>query len=423
MPDKQLQIEGFNDYKNGDKVLIRAKDNNDGTYSLSVSVSELLNKDIGTDAGGRARVSTITTLFDGKTLNQDDPLIWENVGTGTTTFIDNSTTLSVTAGKYMIRRGRHSIPYFSGKSQQIETTFDGFSSSIGVVKRCGYFSSNAVAPYDSQKDGFWLESDSLNNISLKIEKVGVVKASIPITQFDNYAAIADYDFDLFTVLEWDYLWLGGTKVRLFIKIDGEFVLIHTYKHAGRQSGTFIKTPNHSVRYEIRSTTGSDSFNAICSYVGTEGAIPDDGKPIALLNLAAIATNNAGIIYALKGVKKTSANRDVGVAIQSVAVSNTTTADSGMILVILNPTLSAPLTYANKSRISEGTATNQTVTPNTGRIIAAIPSGTTGQAGGLNNTILAQIGMSIQDVSDEIVLAYLATSASQSVHGALTIREY
>lgn len=390
---------------------------------MAVSVSELLNKEINTDAGGRTRVSTITTLFDGKTLNQDDPLIWENVGTGTATFTDNGVNLAVTAGQYMIRRGRHSIPYFAGKSQQIETTFDGFASSTGVIKRCGYFSSNETAPYNSQKDGFWLESDETNNISLVIEKVGVTKASIPITQFDNYQAIANYNFDLFTVLEWDFLWLGGTKVRLFVKIDGVFVLVHTYKHAGKQADTFIKSPNHSVRYEIRSTTGTDSFDAICSYVGTEGAIPDDGKPIALINLSSIATNNAGTIYALKGVKKTVANRDISVAIQSVAVSNTTTADIGMILVIVNPTLSAPLTYVNKSRISEGTATNQTVTPNTGRIIAAIPSGATGQAGGLNNTILAQIGMSIQDVSDEIVLAYLATSSNQSVHGALTVREY
>lgn len=142
----------------------------------------------------------------------------------------------------------------------------------------------------------------------------------------------------------------------------------------------------------------------------------------MINLSPITTNNAGTIYALKGVKKTGANRDIGVAIQSVSVSNTTTSDMGMILVIVNPALSAPLTYVNRSRISEGTATNQTVTPNTGRVIAAIPSGATGQSSGLNNTILAQIGMSIQDVSDEIVLAYLATSSIQSVHGALTVRE-
>lgn len=381
------------------------------------------NREINTDAGGRTRVASITTLFDGKTLNQDDDLIWENAGTGTATFGDNCTNLAVTTGQYMLRRGRHSIPYFSGKSQQIETTFDLFASSAGVIKRVGYFSSNAIAPYDSERDGFWLESDASNNISLKIEKIGVIKANIPITQWDNYEAVANYDFDLFTVLEWDFLWLGGTKVRLFVKIGGEFVLVHTYKHAGEQADTFIKSPNQSVRYEIRSTTGTGSFDAICSYVGTEGAIPDDGKPIVLFNSTAITANTVGTIYALKGVKKTVANRDISVAIQAVSVANTATTNTGLILVILNPTLSAPLTYADKSRLSEGTATNQTVTANTGRVIAAIPAGTTGQAGGLNNTILAQIGMSIQNVSDEIVLAYLSTSLNQTLYGAITVREY
>lgn len=380
-------------------------------------------KNINYDAGGRSRVSTITTLFDGKTLNEDDPILWENVGSGSTSFVENGTILSANSNEYIIRRGRHSIPYFSGKSQLVETTFDGFGDDVNVIKRAGYFSSNPIAPYDLEKDGFWLEKDEANNILLKVERIGVVKAEVPFEQWDNYEVLKDYDFDNFTVLLWDFLWLGGTEVRLFIKTKDGFFPAHTYIHAGATTGTFIESPNKSVRYELRSIGGTGTLNAICSQVGTEGAIPDDGKSLVLYNSAEIAAGTKGVIYALKGVKKRIDNRDIAVAIQSVSVSNTTANDTGIILLIINPTLSAPINYVNNGKVSDGTATNQTVTPNTGRIIAAFPSGLTGQGSGINNTIYAQIAMDIDNTSDELILAYLSTSGNQSVYGVMTIKEY
>lgn len=382
------------------------------------------NTEVTRDAGGRSRIATMTTLFDGKTLNQDDTLLWENVGTGTATFSNNAVKLGVSNGQYMIRRGRHTLPYFSGKSTIMEITFDNFAVQTGVTKRVGYFSSSAVAPYDTFFDGFFLENDGAT-ISLKVSNDGKEVATIPLANWDNAQYFAGYNWDNFTIVLFDFLWLGGSELRMFIKTVDGFVLAHTYKHASTTVGTFIKSPNQSIRYEIRGVSGAGTFNTICSQVSTEGAVPDDGKSIVLHRTGAtgIATNAVGTIYALIGVKKTPANRDISVAIQAVAVANTAVSDTGLILVILNPTLSAPLTYTNKSKISEGTATNQTVIANTGRVLAAVPSGATGQAGGLNNTILAQIGMSIANVSDEIVLAYMATSATQAVYGALTIKEY
>jgi hypothetical protein len=123
------------------------------------------------------------------------------------------------------------------------------------------------------------------------------------------------------------------------------------------------------------------------------------------------------------VKKTAAFRETAVSVTAAAVANIATSDVGMLMVILNPTLSAPLTYANNSRVSEGTATNQTVTAGTGRVLSAVPAGTTGAGFNLNDSILLNIGMSAADVSDEIVLAYMSTSANQSVYGALTVKEF
>jgi len=117
-----------------------------------------LNKEINTDAGGRTRVSTLTTLFDGKTLNSDDALSWETVGTGSSALSGNKVTLSVTVGQYRIRRSRRYLPYYSGKSQIIETTFDGFDSVTGLVERVGYFSSDGTGDYSTTLDGFFLEN-------------------------------------------------------------------------------------------------------------------------------------------------------------------------------------------------------------------------------------------------------------------------
>jgi hypothetical protein len=386
------------------------------------------NREVNTDAGGRTRTSHITTLFDGKTLSVDDGLLWGNTGTGTATFLggntaeDNTTRLNVTAGQYIIRYGKHVCPYFSGKSQRVETTFDTFATTTGLVKRSGYFSSSPVAPYNTVKDGFWLESDN-GAISLEIEKQGVVTASIPFTSFDNYEKLQNYNFNNFTVLLWDFLWLGGTEVRLFVKTEDGFILAHTYKHSSTKQGTFIKTPNHSVRYEIRSTTGVGTFNAICSEVATEGAFPEAGKPKVLINTTAVTTNTVGTIFVLKGVKKLAQFRDIVITATRASISNSTTNDIGTGFVIINPTLSAPLTYATNGVISEGTGTGQTVVPGTGRIIAAFPSGNAGSISGANDSLLSSIDMNIDNVSGEIILAYMPTTSNQAVFGTLTVKEY
>lgn len=50
-------------------------------YPIKSYVPYPNNTEANTDAGGRIRVSMMTTLFDGKCL-ADDALIWENIGNG-----------------------------------------------------------------------------------------------------------------------------------------------------------------------------------------------------------------------------------------------------------------------------------------------------------------------------------------------------
>ena len=58
------------------------------------------------DASGRARVSELTTLFDGKTIGADDTQLWGIAGTGTNTFTNNTNVMSVTANQFLIRSSK-----------------------------------------------------------------------------------------------------------------------------------------------------------------------------------------------------------------------------------------------------------------------------------------------------------------------------
>jgi len=114
-----------------------------GTQKATIKFSE---DQITKTASGALMVNNPFILFDGKTLNEDKPLLWQNTGTGTFTFQGNKMKMDVTSGQYCIRQSKRRIPYFSGYPLFIEKTFDFASLQTNVIKRDGYFSSNAVAP-------------------------------------------------------------------------------------------------------------------------------------------------------------------------------------------------------------------------------------------------------------------------------------
>lgn len=378
------------------------------------------------DAAGRQRNSLITTLFDGKTLTADDTNIWETVGTGTSGLVNNKFGMSVTSGQFVIRRSKSYISYFSGKSLIVELTMDGFQSEVNTIKRAGYFSSNTTTPWDTTKDGFWLENDGIT-ISLQIQNSGVSILSLPLYKWDNYDKIKNYDWSKFTVLHFDFLWLGGTALRLFIVQDGQFILAHTFKHAGKNVGTFIKSPSQNVRYELRSSTGTGSMNAICSQVATEGSLDESGKPLAIFNSALVSCNVVGTVYAVKGIKKNPTYRDTPVQITGFSVSSTQTNTSGVLLLIKNPTLSVGLTYANNSRISDGSPTTPstppTITLGTGQVISAVAVGQNGSGTELSKSYLNFLAITISDVSDEYIIAFEPSVATQSINAVIVVKEY
>jgi hypothetical protein len=375
---------------------------------------------------GQTRSAQTLTLFDGKILNAEDAYKWDTKGTGTATYGDNAVNLTVTNGQYLVRQSRFFTPYFSGKPQIVEGTHINFAIEAGKVKRFGYFSSNAVAPYDSNKDGFWIEADGVtdNTYKLVTSNDGTLTHSIAWTDWDDYDAIRTYDWSKFTVKKADFLWLGGAGLRLFMVVDGVFRLVHTINnHAGYKATLIFKSPNQPVRYEIRSTSGSGSFNTICSQVSTEGAtITEAGEGVAIYT-PGIACNSVGTIYALCGMRKVAAYRNHFIPVAEFGCTQTAgNTDSGVLMLLINPTLSGALTWTANSRIETAIASNQTVT-NVGRILKAVPFSGAGIAAQAPSAALRVLGVGIDNTMSELIVAFAPLSANQSVSGSMQAVEY
>lgn len=376
----------------------------------------------GYTADGRTRSADLTPLFDGKVLFAEDNELFTSGGTGTATWINQSVVLSVAPGQYEIRQSRQYFPYASGYPKVAEITFQDFQLQAGVIKRYGLFSSSATAPYTANYDGWYVESNGDDNTYyLVVVNNGTEKLRLPWTQWSGYANIADYNWENFTVTLTDFLWLGGAVLRTFLKTDVGFVLAHQFDYSGTAKGVFMRSPNQPLRYEIRSTTGSGTFTTICSQVATEGAVSVTGKTSAIFNSTPLNTNTVGVTYALRGVRSLASRRDAAVRINSFGAA-ITTADSGILLLLRNPTLSAPLAWATVGDFQEGTATTQTVN-NLGWVVAAFPMNAAGTAVSIPNSSLSWLSIDLNNVPDEFILAYTALTTNQAVGGTISLTQY
>jgi hypothetical protein len=387
-----------------------------------------LSTPISYDASNRLRVGQLTTLGDLKTLSYDDTLLLENVGTGTQVWGTNKCALAVASnGQYSIRRSKQYFPYFSGKSQQIEITQDNFQTETNVIKRVGYFSSAATGDYSTVYDGIMLEDDGTTK-RLKTFRAGVETLNVAIADWNGDPYLQTYDWSKFTVLEFDFLWLGGANLRLFVKTDRGFTLAHTHSHAGLLTDLFMLSPNQTVRWEIRSTGGTGQLNAICAQVSTEGSINESGKQRSVSNgstgviLAAIGTT-----YPILAVRKSATHRTKSVKLFGAGAFVTTANDQLLISLHLNPTLSAPLTYgavansAVESAVGNGTIT--ATAPGTVLYSAYLAQNSILPANILDMDFLSYIGMSIADVSDQLVLCGTPVTASITTLGVLNFKEF
>lgn len=387
--------------------------------------------DFQSDAGGRVRMSALTTLGDYKILGYDRVNKWQSVGTGTGTYSLNKFPMSVTSGQYYIRQTRRFHPYFSGKSSMIEETFYEFSPQANVTKRIGYFSSSAVAPYSSTLDGFWIESAN-NTITLKSSRAGTETLSVTLDNMSGYNNLAEYKnlatWDNFTVVLFDFLWLGGAVLRLWVKTTAGFVLAHQFDYAGTAPDVFILSPNQPCRYEIVSTTGSGSLTYVCAEVATEGSVNESGSSRFVdTSSTLITTTTNGVIYPIKAIRKQSVYRDIGVLIDNIDVMVGSANDKCVWSLQLNPTFSAPLTFANlaNSPIQQASGNGTITVSGAGEILAggSVQSGAPLSLAQLDLNYLAWVGSAIDNTMDIYALCITPISGSMTVYGGIGFKIY
>lgn len=397
------------------------------TNSLLTDISKATTtRSFSLDAGARARVSTITTLGDYKTLGADEALLLENVGTGTGTWANNQYGMSVTSGQYLIRKSKKFHPYFSGKSQQVELTLINFSGSVSLV---------------------------VQNNGTDVFRV---------SQMDwNMNPLPDHDWSKFNVIIFDFLWLGGAMLRTFVVTAEGIVLVDIRTIAGSVAGTIFKSPNQPVRYEIRSdgttttkrvgyfssntvapfnsnkdgvwlesmsTSATGSMTCVCSQVSTEGSIEESGKVRSVhTGTTGIPLASIGTTYPIKALRLNSTFFDRYVKLTGVSSYVNSTNDVLLLTVQLNPTLSAPLTYTSVSNSAAQEATgNGTITvttPGTVLFSQIVRVDSIYSSNIFLQDFLSVLGITVAGVSDQLVLCGTPITASVTSFGSINYKEY
>lgn len=265
---------------------------------LSETETRILNEK---DASGNAIVSQRSILGSYLMDSNNIANILNRKGTGTQNYSNGVNTMSVTAGQYAVCESYQRHPYFPGFSQEIEITTDNFHSETNVTKKVGLFTTDFGTPYNVNYDGVYIESTGTTHTLVIANGNTGTEVKINSSQWDNQTL--SINWNLFNIFKINFLYLGGSQVRFYIFNNGEFKLLHTYKHANQIAGTIFQSPALPVRWEIRSTTGSGSLGQICATVTTAGAQNLVGSQLTTpIYTGSVNANVTGVTYILKAIR-------------------------------------------------------------------------------------------------------------------------
>lgn len=381
------------------------------------------------DAAGRIRVGEPTTLGDYKQTGFQRTLMLNNAGNGSAVWGANKLSLSVAgAAQYQVMQSKRVHPYFSGKSQLIEITSDHMQHEENVLKRWGYYSSSVAAPYEDTLDGFWLESDG-DDYYLVASRAGTETVRVPSQGWDNWTDLNRYNWQFFSVIFFDFLWLGGAVLRLWVKTEAGFILAHTVNWSGSEEDVFILNPSQPLRVEIRGTgAGGGQLRYVCAQVATEGQIGESGQGFSVdTGTPEVVMSSVDTTYPLIAVRKKAARLEAADEIIGVNVGVGSANDRAVWSVQINPTLSAPLTYADITNFSIQKANgNGTITVTApGTVIASGPVATNFPIPGdaFKSNFLTRLSQGIDGSMDEYVLCMGLQTSGIASTGYISMKEY
>ena len=395
--------------------------------------AETTTNDVQLDAFSRMRVSQLSSLLNLTQLHDKSPLLVDEViaGTGTSTYsTNNASTIMATAAAsdYVIRQTKQRMPYAAGKSQLVLSTFSGFEIEANVTKRIGYFSSNTVAPYNSDLDGLFVES-STGGVSINVYRFGTqvektTQANWNIDTLDGTGPSGvTVDWSLNQILVIDFQFLGVGRVRWYLDIDGELVKFHESMHANILDTVYMKTPNQPLRWEIRQDgVGSGSMRVICSSVNSEGAIDTIGINRAVdMGIIHVNANASGTKYALIGIRLKSTHLDSQIDIIRASILSLST-DSFLWTIMLNPTVAGTFTYSGLTDGAIEYAIGATANTVTGGI--EVDAGYEYQQSSAQAVLdsALRIGSKIDGTVDELVLCATPIGSNADIIASINIKE-
>jgi len=316
-------------------------------YNNAVKYSDSPNL----DAFGRLRVSEITSLLEITHVYDKQPILINEVTAGTATSVWNQSNAEVamgvtTSGDYVIRQTKQSAVYQPGKGQLFEASFSDFNLQSNVIKRVGYYTSTTAATYNSVFDGFFLESNGVTNeISFQIWKSGssIYSASTTVWR-NNEININTIDWSKTNLMLVDFQWLGVGRVRFGLSLSGGTYIFADNSGTNNLNDVYMSSPNKPIRYEIRSSGGTGTFNQICSQVSMEGSLNSLSIPVSITNKTIVSLGSPNVKYAILGVKMSSGYDSISPIIRQFSVLNKSN-DNYLVSVEINPTISGSYTFS------------------------------------------------------------------------------
>lgn len=376
-----------------------------------------------TDLANRQRVTIPTTVANYKNLygTTTSNAVWDFKGTGSTVFENGETSLRVTAGQYRVMQSKEYHYYVAGQPMKFDITGNHFQKDTGLIKRIGCFSSNAVAPYDSNFDGIFFEANGVDDkYWFKVYRRGteVIKQEI--------IPPAGYDFFNFNYLAIDYVWQGGRYIRLSAQLpNGEMTNLAFINYAQNYHLPFCLMPYFPVRIEIRSTTGVGQIDMICAAVNR-----DDGtdktevrvRNTPYSNVFTIA--NIGTRYVLGAVRKNVNFREAFAQVIGGSVA-LTTSDSVLIEFVKNPTLTAgTLTYnaITESSIEYAQGNGTQIIGNTGLNIGAFMANNSSPITDKTDNLLSTLYGGIDNTMDVIMMVATPITATITITNIINYKD-
>src|SRR6056300_1614328 len=238
----------------------------------------------GSDAFGRARMSSPLTLFDSSHRYSDNGL-W-----ATATGVSSDATFNAdaglvdlnvptTSGAYVKRETKKVFAYQPGKSLLILSTFVMEPAKTNLRQRVGYYGTD---------NGLYLQlEDSTlsfverNSVTGTLAETVVNQADWNLDKLDGTGPSGKtLDITKAQILWMDVEWLGLGTVRLGFVIDGLFIHCHSFHHANLIESTYITTASLPLRYEIENlddTASVSTLKQVCSTVVSEGGYELRGR--------------------------------------------------------------------------------------------------------------------------------------------------